>query len=87
MAFGLGIEQMEIKPCTERFMGLSRKAFKEWRGARIPFVVNVVKAFHHGKFETRGLEEALQGTFRDRLLFGIDQTINMKSCPFVLQLT
>jgi len=73
VAFGLGVQQLDVKICTEKFKELSWKAFKPRKGAGVPLWGLVVEARHHGKYETRGLEDALKSIFGHGPIFGTDQ--------------
>ncbi|KAF8538684.1 acyl transferase/acyl hydrolase/lysophospholipase [Trichophaea hybrida] len=73
VAFGLGLKQLDVKTCNAQFQELSRKAFNSRKGSSVPIWGLIVEARHHGKYETRGLEEALKKIFGNGPIFGTNQ--------------
>ena len=71
IALGLGAKFWSVDECREHFQALCDKAFTRRKGANVPLVSWLVNNYHHSKYETTGIEEALKHAFSENeLLFG-----------------
>ena len=71
IALGLTARNWTLDECIAHFHSLCSKAFTERRGISVPGVGWFVENYHHSKYETQPLQEALIETFgEDQYLFG-----------------
>lgn len=71
IALGLAAKCWTVEECISHFERVCKKAFTRRAGANIPVVCWVVDNYHHWKYETGPLEEALMGSYsEDQYLFG-----------------
>jgi hypothetical protein len=71
IALGLGVKNWSVQECREYFTELCNKAFTKRKGGNLPVVSWLVNNYHHSKYETTSIEDALKAVFsEDELLFG-----------------
>jgi Patatin-like phospholipase len=71
IALGLGVKNWSVQECREYFVLLCDQAFTKRRGGGLPLVSWLVNNYHHSKYETTSIENALKQAFsEDELLFG-----------------
>jgi hypothetical protein len=71
IALGLGVKNWSVQECRDYFTQLCDKAFTKRKGGGVPLVSWLVNNYHHSKYETISLENALKHAFsEDELLFG-----------------
>ena len=74
MACALGVQHLETEQSLATFKDLSKQAFTKRRGVEMAGLRLLVGAHNHSAYETRGLVNALQGTFGSTPLFGVVDT-------------
>jgi patatin-like phospholipase len=71
IALGLGVKNWSVIECRDYFMDLCDKAFTKRKGGNLPVVSWLVNNYHHSKYETTSIEDALKQAFsEDELMFG-----------------
>lgn len=60
-----------VEECIENFEKLCDQAFTRRSGGSLPFIRNIVENYHHSKYRTATLDDALRTAFPENLhLFG-----------------
>lgn len=71
IALALTVSNKPISECIRLFEELCQRAFTERRLGSVPVVGKLVKGYHHSKYETQPLQDALTRTFgEEEYLFG-----------------
>ncbi|KAK6860680.1 hypothetical protein PG995_004316 [Apiospora arundinis] len=71
VALGLGSMQWKVSECIENFVKLCDEVFTRRSGSSLPIVGSFIENYHHSKYQTTTLENAMQTAFsEDLLLFG-----------------
>lgn len=71
IALGLGVNHWSVEECTLHFTEMCGKAFTRRLGGNIPGLGWFIDNYHHSKYETQPLEEALRSAFTEsQYLFG-----------------
>ncbi|KAK8121780.1 hypothetical protein PG984_010450 [Apiospora sp. TS-2023a] len=71
VALGLGSMQWRVSECIEKFVKLCDEVFTRRSGSSLPIIGSFIENYHHSKYQTTTLENALQTAFtEDLLLFG-----------------
>ena len=71
IALGLAAKGWTVEECIWNFESLCHKAFTKRFGGNIPGLSMFVENYHHSKYETKPLQDALQQAFgNDDYLFG-----------------
>ncbi|KAK8072958.1 FabD/lysophospholipase-like protein [Apiospora saccharicola] len=71
VALGLGSMKWRVSECLEKFVKLCDEVFTRRSGSSLPIIGSFIENYHHSKYQTTTLENALQTAFtEDLLLFG-----------------
>ena len=71
VALGIGAKLWSVEQATHHFQSLCQQSFTPRLGSRTSVVKHLVTSFHHSKYETKPLEEALITAFtEEQYLFG-----------------
>jgi hypothetical protein len=73
VAFGLGVQQLKVTDCAEKFKVLSSSSFEPRSFAKVPIFGRLIEARHEGKYKTKCLTKALHSAFGEAPIFGANQ--------------
>ncbi|KAF2756983.1 hypothetical protein EJ05DRAFT_49848 [Pseudovirgaria hyperparasitica] len=80
VALGIGAMNWTVEECIDKFEKLCEVAFTRRTGSNLPLIGFLVDNYHHSKYETKSLEQALTSAFGDsQFLFGGQQRIEDRS--------
>lgn len=88
MALGLTTMNWTVDECIEKFETLCDQAFTKRAGGRLPIYGTLVENYHHSKYRTRTLNDALMDAFpQDLHLFGGGRPSEMCASPVKVAVT
>lgn len=67
IALGLVARDWSVKECITQFETLCTKAFTRRMGINLPGISLFVESYHHSKYETAPLQDALQQAFSETI--------------------
>lgn len=77
-----------VDECIEKFRMLCEKAFTRRTGGSLPIVGALVDNYHHSKYQTSTLDQALMTAFSEELhLFGGQRPADMGVSPLKVAVT
>lgn len=80
IALGLASKNWTVNNCIHHFTDLCQRAFTERFGMNVPVLSALVENYHHSKYETAPLNQALREAFSEEdYLFGGPRESNQKT--------